>query len=157
MNDEEFKQRLSQVADWIVPECKIEKALKKKKKRQAKANQKQYEEIQEEEIQDLVNGTNPTTPIEIIKIKIAAVNCTDCGRHCENGRKTETKKFNTHEPHWRKTCVTCKMSQNPFTGEWDVPCSRSAIVWSDWWRIHNIKKYKETVAITFKSQEKQEI
>jgi len=155
MNDEEFKKRLSEVAEWVIPKTVTEKALKKK--RGPKPQEEKYQEEHQEVFLDMFNGVNPTTPIAVIKIKIAAVDCEDCGRHCENGRKTETKRYNTHEPHWRKACVTCKMSQNPFTGEWDVPSSRSALVWHDWWRIYNIKKYKKSITVTSKSDIKEEI
>lgn len=142
MDNEEFKQRLSQVSEWIIPEIEVKKAVRKQIKAAKKNIQKEDDNDQEELFLDMFQGVNPTTPLAVIKLKIQPVDCEDCGKHCENGRRVEIKRYHTVESHWRKSCVTCKMGQDPFTGNWDVPIAKLSTIWADWWRQYFYKNFK---------------
>jgi hypothetical protein len=63
---------------------------------------------------------NNSVPPEIIKLKTQAVDCSDCGRHCVNGRRTETKLCSTGQRHWRTRCDVCNLYKDPATGEFTI-------------------------------------
>lgn len=135
MDDKEFRRRLSEVADWIIPETTRETSLNAKKTRGKKSNEDIYCESREQMFLEEFGGVNPTYPPMLTKVKTAAVDCEDCGRHCANGRKKEAKIHESNNKiHWRTRCVTCNVTKNPYTGEFDLPPGQSSIIWNDFLR-----------------------
>jgi hypothetical protein len=158
MKDEEFKQRLSQVAQWKIPETPRETSLNAKKKRGRKSAEEVYQEEHENVFLEIYNGVNPTFPPLLTKVKIQGCMCEDCGRFCENGRKTEVTKYYSNRPHWRERCVTCGMNQNPNTGAWDLNNKDASAHWANWLRKTSEKPYayKKKKTITIHPDKKQE-
>lgn len=149
MDNNIFKQRLTEVAEWRTPKIKLTPAEKKKKSGRP-SKEEQYQELHEEAFADLFQGQNPTQAPELVKVKRCAELCEDCGKHCENGRHTEKAKYNSSRPHWRKRCVTCGMNQNPFSGEWDLTNKNASAVWAVWLRktSENSYDHKKIITIT---------
>jgi hypothetical protein len=126
MNNDEFKQRLSQVAEWCLPVSPGDSVNITKKKRSR-------QQIDDEDQED-------DTPIEVCedrlqpmvtKIHIQPVDCTDCGQLCANGRRTELQVYSSNNKrHWRERCVTCNKVKNPYTGEFDLKPSEAAVCWN---------------------------
>lgn len=137
MNDEEFKRKLSEVAEWKIPDTPRETSLNAKKKRGRKSNEDEYMELREEIFYEEFGGVNPTYPPMLLKVKCQPTTCEDCGKICENGRKKEKKLYDTNRNHWREKCVTCGMNQNPYTGKFDLTPGQAAVQWSDWLRKTN--------------------
>jgi len=63
---------------------------------------------------------NPTLNLGIAKIRPITKPCDDCGEIVTN-RRVEIKVYDNPYPHWRKNCVTCKMTEHPLTGRFDTP------------------------------------
>lgn len=143
MTDDEFKQKLSEVAEWKIPDTPRETSLNQKKKRGRKSEEEKFQEAHEIIFRDIHGDVNPTYAPMITKIKCQPVDCEDCGKHCPNGRKTEYKHYDTNRSHWRRRCVTCEKNQNPFTGEYDLSSQKSSSVWADWLRKTNPRYIKK--------------
>jgi hypothetical protein len=135
MDDAEFKRKLSEVAEWKIPETPRETSLNAKKKRGRPSQEEQYQELREEIFFEEFGGENPTYPPMLIKVHCQAVNCDDCGKLCEQGRRKEAK---LHEKHgkrvWREKCVTCNRFQNPFNGEFELTGSMASMKFNDFMR-----------------------
>jgi hypothetical protein len=146
MDNELFKQKLSEVSNWKLPE--ITPTGPAKPKRGRKSKEDEYQEAREEMFFDEFGNINPTFPPQLVNLKVQAVDCGDCGEHCPNGRVVETKFYDTKDkPHWRKKCVTCGHWKNPVTGEFDLKNgTESSIVWTDFLRdtkqIYQTRKNK---------------
>lgn len=134
MNDEEFKRKLSEVADWRIPEIKLD-GVQRRKLRGRLSNEEKYQDEHEQIFFEIYNGVNPTTTPEITKVHRAATTCDDCGKHCPNGREKEKKLYETNKKkHWREKCLTCGLSLNPKTGLFDAPNRTAAVEWNHWLR-----------------------
>ena len=135
MTDEEFKKRLSEVAEWEIPKTPRETSLNAKKKRGRKSNEEQYMELREEIFQEEFDGVNPTFAPMLTKVKRCGRDCEDCGNYCPNGRETEAKlQEKNGKRAWRKKCVTCGKFQNPFNGKYELTGSAASIKWNDFMR-----------------------
>lgn len=138
MNDEEFRQKLSEVAEWEIPKLSSnEIKLSQQRKRGRKSNEEQYQDAHEEIFLDIHNGINPSVPPELLKVKHKHTTCGDCGRTCENGCHKEKKLYETGQAkkrNWRERCVTCGLHKNPFTGKFDMTPSESPHVWTSFLR-----------------------
>lgn len=135
MDDKEFKRRLSEVAEWKIPETPRETSLNAKKKRGRKSNEDEYMELREEIFYEEFGGVNNTYPPMLTKVKRCAVTCEDCGKHCSNGRETEAKlQEKNGKTAWRRKCVTCGKFQNPFNGQYELSGSAASIKWNDFMR-----------------------
>ena len=131
MNDEEFKRRLTEVAEWKIPDTPRETSLNAKKKRGRKSAEDEYQEQREEMFFEEFGGVNPTYAPMITKLKVQGCGCEDCGRFCTEGRTVETKQYESNNiKHWRKRCVTCDHSQNPYTQEFDLKSAEASAVWN---------------------------
>jgi hypothetical protein len=130
MDDEEFRRRLSEVAEWKLPETPRETSLNQKKKRGRKSNEQRYEEEHEQVFLELFDGTNPTYAPMLTKIKYQPTTC-ECGRVCNNGCEKEAKLYQKKDKcHWRWKCKTCGMTQDPYTGEFTLNAQKASLVWS---------------------------
>jgi hypothetical protein len=136
MDDELFKQKLSEVAEWRLPKLTPTDIREAKKSARGRRSREEiYQEEHEQVFAELFDGVNPTFPPEIIRIKPAACKCEDCGRHCAAGRQKETKLYETGgKRNWRSRCLTCEMHQNPFTGKYDLKSSEASRFWTDFLR-----------------------
>jgi hypothetical protein len=135
MNDEEFKQRLSEVAEWKLPDTPRETSLNQKKKRGRKSNEERYEEEHEQVFLELFDGVNPTYAPMLLKVKRCATNCDDCGEHCPNGRNKEAKlQEKNGKTVWRQKCLTCNKFQNPFNGKFELTGQAASVKWNDFMR-----------------------
>ena len=146
MDDKLFKQKLSEVADWRIPESLTDKPKEpaRPKKRGRPSLESLYQEEHENAFLELHNGTNPTYPPEILRVRCQPTDCADCGAHCPRGRKKEKKLYEANKKrHWRERCVTCGLWQNPFTGAFDLPTAKASAVWNSYVRdtkgIYNTK------------------
>jgi len=133
MDDEEFKRKLSQVANWVIPEVNHDnagaKALSRKKKQRLA-----------ELGQELDDKVNTTYPVKLLEVKTQAVDCVDCGQHCQFGRKMSTKRHQTFGVvHWRRHCMTCGFFENPNSGKFDLNIGASGYAWSEFIRQAKIK------------------
>ena len=136
MDDKLFKQLLSQVAEWHIPETitstKDGKPKKLRKRGRPSAEDK-FLEQQEEIFLEQTGGVNETFPPQLLKLKNCPTVCEDCGKDCPNGRHAEKKLYQTGDkPNWRERCLTCQKSRNPFTGKFDLSFSEASFVWTDY-------------------------
>lgn len=160
MDDKLFRQLLSEVAEWQIPKLTatdIKLAEQKKRGKGRPTNEERYQDEHQEVFLDLFNGINPTYPPELVKTKVSATVCEDCGIHCPNGRKKEKKLYQTGtKKNWREKCLTCEKSKNPFTGKFDLTLSQAPHVWTDFLKhrkgAYNTEKnqqIKDSGIITF--------
>jgi hypothetical protein len=134
MDDEEFRKRLSEVAEWTIPDTPRETSLNAKKKRGRKSAEEKYQDEHEEIFMELFEGTNPTYPPLLTRIKHTPTTC-ECGRVCSNGCDKEAKLYQTQGKNcWRWKCKTCGMTQDPYTGEFTLNAQKASIVWNSFLR-----------------------
>lgn len=138
MKDKDFRDLLSQVADWRIPETitgtKDGKA-KKIRRRGRPSAEDLFLEQQEQEFLNTHGGINETFPPQLTKLKTAAVNCEDCGKHCPNGRKTDLKLYRNRQcSAWRERCQECGLTRDPHTGKFELKAAAASTKWSDFMR-----------------------
>lgn len=135
MDDELFRQKLTEVAEWKIPDTPRETSLNQKKKRGRKSAEEKYQDEHEEIFMELFEGTNPTYPPMLTKVRRCAINCDDCGAHCPSGREKEAK---LHEKNgkavWRQKCLTCNKYQNPFNGKFELTGTAASVKFNDFMR-----------------------
>ena len=134
MDNEEFLRRLSEVSEWYRPRLGPNGCYSVSPK-----NIKLVEhpgEITEQELMDMSEQEaqayyeqlvawreqqpNESIQPEILRVKCQPVDCADCGKHCENGRRVERKLHESGGKHWRTKCVTCGLYRDPMTGKFTV-------------------------------------
>lgn len=158
MKEEEFLNKLSEVALWKIPETEQETSINAKKKRGRKSAEELYQESHEEVFLEMFNGVNPSQAPMLLKVHNAC-DCEDCGKHCADGRHKTMKYHNTNNtPHWRERCDTCGMSKDPYTGCFNLNGTQASIKWNSFLkdtkgvyqtegnqrRFEIIRKYPET-------------
>lgn len=135
MDDAEFKRRLSEVAEWKLPDTPRETSLNQKKKRGRKSAEEKYQDEHEEVFMELFEGVNPTYAPMLLKVKCQPTDCVKCGQHCPNGRQEEKKLYEANKKkHWRTRCVTCGKTENPYTGKFDLTNGNASAVWNSFVR-----------------------
>lgn len=135
MDDKEFRRRLSEVAEWKIPDTPRETSLNQKKKRGRKSNEDEYMELREEMFYEEFGGVNPTYPPMLTRVKRQASCCEDCGVTCPNGRETEAKYHQKNgKAVWRQKCLTCNRFQNPFNGKFELTGTAASIKFNDFMR-----------------------
>lgn len=135
MDDEEFKRKLSEVAEWKLPDTPRETSLNAKKKRGRKSNEEQYMELREELFHEEFGGVNPTYAPMLTRVKYKPTTCEDCGECCPKGREKEAKLHKKNgKTVWRQKCVTCNKFQNPFNGKFELTGSAASIKFNDFMR-----------------------
>lgn len=137
MDKELFKQKLSEVADWHIPDIKLDSNEKQRleRKRGRISNEERYQEEHEQEFAILFEGKNPTSPLELIGLKEEKTICNDCGRECSKSRRKEIKyhkQVRHHIDHVRIKCVECNMYKHPETGVFDVPVGPACQLFLNW-------------------------
>jgi hypothetical protein len=149
MTKDELKQKLLEVAEFKMPklnasEIKISKQRARGKGRPS--HEDQYEQEHEQVFLDMFQGINPTHAPELVKVLIKPVDCEDCGRHCENGRKMEIKFYHAqprHIAHRRTRCLVCNKYKDPYTGEFTLPQGPASQVFLNWASGENTAKYNK--------------
>lgn len=137
MDDKEFRRKLSEVADWIIPKNNQETTITGKKKRGRKSNDEKYMELREQIFQEEFDGVNNTIAPVVTRVKRCPVTCEDCGELCPEGRQKEKKLYETggkKNSHWRERCITCNKSRNPFTDKFDLTTQQASYTWTAYLR-----------------------
>lgn len=166
MDQKQFEELLSLVSEWSRPDPALYvERLGRERKPKGPRNKKEPD--LESEPQDDITGLDPiiedqgeeadpidpryeysdfdssrspeTYPIRIQKLHRQPETCGDCGRHCEQGRQTQSKVYKTDKFHWRTYCVTCKKYKNPYTGKFDVNPRGMVRVYTAWCRGAEIR------------------
>lgn len=147
MKDEEFKRKLSEVAEWIIPASDNATTITAKKKRGRKSREELYQENNEQAFLEANGGINPTIAPFITKLKCQSTTCEDCGADCPNGREKEKKIYEANKKrHWREKCLTCKMFKDPYTGKFDLPIKEAALRWNNFLRESKELQKRKTQA-----------
>lgn len=140
MDDKLFKQKLSEVATWKIPDTPQETSLNAKKKRGRKSDEEKYQEEHEEIFMELYGGVNPTYAPMLIDVKRQPSAC-ECGKICEGGCKKDFKLYHTKTgPVWRQKCLNCGMTKDPYTGLWNMNSQKASQVWASFSRDTNPEK-----------------
>lgn len=136
MDDKRFRQLLSEVAEWRIPKTITGTATGEPKRKRGRPTAEEAYQIEHEQVfNEIYDGSNPTFPPQIVKLKNTSCVCDDCGKVCENGRHTELKQYETGgKKNWRERCLTCEMSRNPFTGKFDMDHATAGRAWIDFLR-----------------------
>ena len=120
MDQKLFEQLLNEVAEWHKP---LDLSESTQSPRSGRPRQKEIED------------PNFTLPPEILKLKIKAEDCGDCGRHCEQGRQIDIRVYqNKMGTHYRQRCMACGMVLDPYTGEFNLDPVRGSQKWQSWIR-----------------------
>jgi hypothetical protein len=140
MNEKEFLDRLSEVSEWHRPQTGPNGCYSVSKGRAAKniehpgaITEAELDAMDEDEITAYYDQLlawreaqpNQSVSPEIIKVKVQARDCEDCGRHCPEGRRTERKLHESGSRHWREQCKECQMFKDPLTGEFTLSREQS--------------------------------
>lgn len=150
MDEEQFKKKLSQVADWHIPklaDTDIKESKRRGRGRGRPSQEDLYQDEHEETFLDLFNGINPTHNLEVTNVKVMPCVCEDCGKLCEHGRKMEIKLYPAtrgHIAHRRKRCVTCGFYRDPNTGVFDLPQGPACQQYLNWAKKQFLLKIKQT-------------
>ena len=124
MDEEQYRRRLSEVAEWRIPEVKL--TALEKKQRGRRSNEEQYQEKHEQAFMELFDGVNPTHPIQVDQVKTIAEICQDCGRVCETGRRQEYKLYTGKKGSaWREKCLNCGFFKDPRNGRFNIDCNKA--------------------------------
>lgn len=127
MDEELYRKKLSEVANWRIPKTlalSVEGIAKKPKGK--KTNEDRYQEQHEQVFNEMFDGVNPTFPIHLDEIKRKDSACSDCGITCEEDRQQDYKWFQGKEKNsWRIRCNICKMYKNPYTGLYDLDSTKA--------------------------------
>ena len=135
MDDELFKQKLSEVAEWKIPDTPRETSLNAKKKRGRKSNEDEYMELREEIFYEEFGGVNNTYPPMLVKLKHTPTTCGDCGKLCPNGCEKEAKLYQKNgKNYWREKCLTCNLQKDPYTSEFNLNPQKASVVWHSFMR-----------------------
>lgn len=136
MDNELFKKKLSEVANWGLPTLEqsvkstgLSKNRRGRKPKVADVTEEQ-EEQEEQEIGVVKDGTNVTYAPMVTSLKVQSCQCEDCGKFCENGRKKEGQiYFKRGRTYIREKCLTCKKHKDPYTGKFTLSHTQSSSVW----------------------------
>jgi len=140
MDEELFKKKLTEVADWHIPKISEGGHPKPLRGRGRKSNEELYQEQHEEVFIEMFDGKNPTVGPVVTNVHCQPTICEDCDKICPKGRKKELKYYSPNKKgknHWREKCLTCGLQKNPFTGDFDCNPQKAATYWYAW--IHDEK------------------
>lgn len=121
MDDELFKQKLSEVADWEIPITmeSTEQGRENRRRKMAAEDQDCY---------------NATYPPKLLKVKIKPQNCEDCGRECPQGRTVDYKvMINKENKRFTKRhCKVCGLHEDPYTGQFSLTGTEASVKWNSY-------------------------
>ncbi len=108
MTKDELNLKLSEVAEFRMPKLTASDIKISKQKARGKGRPTKewlYQEEHEEVFIDMFQGINPTHNPELVKVKIQAIDCEDCGDECggsgEN-RSPECRDYGQHSGYSRR-------------------------------------------------------
>lgn len=143
MDDIEFKRKLSEVAEWRIPENQSEAEIIPRPnanylnvdKRIPKAvTGKTYIKKERDDNDEELVIEDQNFPPLLLKIKRTCT-CDDCGKICENGRTLDIRKHeHADKKIWRKRCTACEQWQDPYTGEFNQNGMENMQVWNKYLR-----------------------
>jgi hypothetical protein len=145
MDDKLFKQKLSELTEWVYPKVAdngggLERTPSKEEMALLIEELGGLEELDltAEEVQVKINDS--IGPV-VVKVKHPLKACEDCGLMVA-GRVVQIKQYHTNKLHWRKKCAGggCDMYQNPMTGKFDVTGKQSQALWASY--TNNTGKYR---------------
>lgn len=121
MQDEEFKQLLTKIADWELPIVGQNGGPAKPGLRTRVTRVVTDEFGEEHTVEVYETDENDTVAPRIKKLFPITKPCDDCGRMATD-RKVTMKKHGLDgpRPHWRGKCSACGMHRNPWTGEFNI-------------------------------------
>jgi hypothetical protein len=138
MDKQLFEQLLSQVADWEMPKLKdweVKEAKKSARGKNKRTEEELYQIEHEEIFKEIFGGVNPTMTPELKQLKVQALDCPDCGKHCPNGRKEEIKYYAEtpgHIAHRRQRCLECNKYRDPDDGTYTLPQGPACHKYLNW-------------------------
>lgn len=131
MDDEEFRRKLSEVAEWQIP--MVGTATSRLIIKYETDNNDDLDMDENEDDEEFASSgdtnagfipargnQNNSIPPVITKLKIAGTTCEDCGDYCANGRQKEKKLYQAEPKHWREKCLTCGHWRHPVTGKFTL-------------------------------------
>lgn len=131
MRDEEFLKKLTEVCEWEIP-------LDPDHNQSGQHNRKK-------KLEKLgVNCFNQTYPPRIVKLKLVAKPCEDCGKIVE-GRRKELRAYHYGLCHrFKENCVTCGLHKSPYTDQFTCDSGTEASrLWTDYARYHTHRKQSD--------------
>lgn len=132
MEQDEFKRRLSDVAEWK-QEVKGPNGYRKGQQNvKYVSDWDDDDEDDYDEYDEVIDVDALNIPIEITKIKPIASVCDDCGLVVENRIKHFKKAQNRFGTQWRESCYTCKKHKNPNTGKFDMTGTEGIQIWKEY-------------------------
>ena len=147
MQEKDFKEKLSEVADWKTAEIKLDSSTKRRLKQVSRKNldpEELYEIEHELAFYEINGGVNPSYPPTLLEVKVCDTPCDDCGKICKGGRKMQHKKFFKEGGSiWRQKCVSCGMTQHPQTKEFNLDTYHANKVWSLYLNQEGYRNYKQ--------------
>lgn len=133
MDNEEFLRRLSEVSEWHRPMlgpngCYSVNKNAAKRLPPPQITEQELNEMSDEEVEQYYNELikwresqpNDSIQPEILKVKCQPMDCPDCGKLCEHGRRVERKLHESGARHWRTKCQECGFYKDPMTGKFTV-------------------------------------
>ena len=142
MDNELFKKKLTEVANWGLPTLEQStKTLGLEKHRRGRKPKIAEITDDTEDLGVIKDGTNVTYAPMITEVKIQSCSCPDCGKFCQNGRRTEAQLyFKAGKKFVREKCAVCKRHRDPYTGEFNLSPSQSSATWHKFMGEETAKK-----------------
>jgi hypothetical protein len=138
MTKDELEQKLAAVAEFCLPklsETSIKASKQRTRGKGRPSSEDLYQDEHEQVFLDLFQGVNPTMPAELVKLKILAKDCEDCGQHLTVSREMEIKFYRAavnHVAHRRERCKNCNRYRDPNTGLFTLPQGPACQVFLNW-------------------------
>ena len=130
MDEKLFLEKLSELAEWHRPQTGPNGAasINKRARHPGPITQEELDEMSDDEAQEYYDQLmaykeslpNDDVAPEIVKLKPQPTTCDDCGKHCANGRRTESKISITGVKHWRTKCLVCNLYKDPATNKFTL-------------------------------------
>lgn len=138
MDQELFKQRLSEVAEWRQPKITksdLKEAQQRARGRGRRSAEQRYQEEHEEVFTQMFDGVNPTVPLELQAVKPVQSHCEHCDQMVQGGPHIEKKLvLSGPRKHWRERCLTCGLCKDPYTGQFALTGTEASIKWNSYLR-----------------------
>jgi hypothetical protein len=154
MDPKLFKQRLDELAEWryLKGDTPVSGSKRSRGRKRIKPEPETEDNVDDENSD--TEQPNQTLSIQVVKMRCQAQVCDDCGRLCAEGRRIEQRIYDhTNRPHWRKHCEACGMTQNPYTGKFDLKGYETHAVWTKYNRNLNSPKLKTKYNIELQNLE----
>jgi hypothetical protein len=132
MEQNEFKKRLSEVAEWTQEIKGPNGYAKGQRNIKYKGEWIEDDDSNEYDEYEIVDVDALNVPVEIKKLKPITSICEDCGVVVENRRKHFKKTQNRFGTQWRESCYTCKKHKNPNTDKFDMTATEAVAVWKEY-------------------------